>query len=303
MDIIFQIASLFILMALGYFFSKKGLIHDSAIKSISNLVVYGAMPALILTSMQVPFTKELLHEALIMMLVSFLFYSLLIFLSFYVARLFHFPPLTTGAITFALAFSNASFMGFPVIRSILGEQAFFLTSINNMMFNLFAFSIGTIIISGRWATISIQKVLNVNVLTAVAGFTFFVVSYSIPHVFMIPLSMLGNITTPLAMIVTGALLARSKLKNVFGNWKLYLVSIIRLLLWPAIIAIVLWLCGIRGYIFYISVIIAGMPSGSNTSMLAEVYGGDSETASNIVFLTTIFSIITIPLLAMCIRSW
>jgi hypothetical protein len=151
--------------------------------------------------------------------------------------------------------------------------------------------------AGGGGGVSLAKLFNINVIAAIAGFVLFLFSVKIPEILAIPMRMIGGLTTPLAMVVTGAMLARTPIRSVVGDWRLYAVSALRLLVWPAITAVVLRLFGVSGQLYAITVIVAAMPSASNTSMIAEVYGGDTGTASSIVFMTTLFSVVTIPLLA------
>jgi len=310
MTVLLQIFALFLLMAAGFALAKLKLVDQASTKGMSNLIVKATLPALIVMSLQKPFSRELLGESLRTLLVATLFYLGIILLSLLAVRLLGVPRKKTGALAFALGFSNCAFIGFPVVTSILGEGALFLTSIHNILFNLLAFSVGILIVAGSGSTagpgeperarISPGHLLNVNVLAAVLGFILFIASVSIPHVLALPLGMLGGLTTPLAMVVTGAMLARTPIRSVIGDWRLYAVCGLRLAVWPLVTAVVLRLCGITGDLYWITVIIAGMPSASNTSLIAEVYGGDTDTASSIVFMTTLFSVVSIPVLALLV---
>lgn len=298
-------------MTVGFAFGKVKLIDSTAIKGMSNLIVKAALPALILISLQKPFSRELMDEAFQTLLVAFLFYAGIIVLSYIAVRLLRTPEKQTGVLVFALSFSNCGFIGFPVVTSILGPEALFLTSISNIPFNMLAFSAGILImgITGARKTgdplkrshVPLMKLLNINVISAIVGFLFFLFSITIPRGLAMPIEMLGSLTTPLAMITTGAMLSRNRISAVIGDWRLYAVSVLRLAFWPLVVALVLRLFGVTGNLYYITIIIAGMPAASNTSLIAEVYGGDTDTASSIVFMTTLFSVISIPLMALILR--
>ena len=307
MAVFFQIFALFALMAVGYTLARFGVVEQGAVKGMSALIVKATLPALIVMSMQKPFSGELFGEAMVTLAVATLFYAGIIGLSLAAAALLRVDRQRAGAFAFALSFSNCAFVGFPVVESILGADALFLTSIHNILFNVLAFSAGILIMSGGSRTgggsagggggVSLAKLFNINVIAAIAGFVLFLFSVKIPEILAIPMRMIGGLTTPLAMVVTGAMLARTPIRSVVGDWRLYAVSALRLLVWPAITAVVLRLFGVSGQLYAITVIVAAMPSASNTSMIAEVYGGDTGTASSVVFLTTLFSVVTIPLLA------
>lgn len=341
MGVFLQILSLFVIMAVGFTVAKMKLIEASAIKGLSNLIVKVSLPALIITSMQKPFSRDLLTDAIETLVVAFLFYAFILALSLVAVKLLRVSRKKAGVLVFSLGFSNAAFIGFPVISSILGTETLFLASIHTLVFNVLAFSIGVLIIGGvsgggklcednyvpdgaseglgavgdatgdentgvgignrDIGRIKFRNIINITVLSALFGFVLFLGSVPIPEFIFIPLKMLGELTTPLAMIVTGAILSRTPIKNIIGDWKLYVVSLLRLILWPFLAAIVLRIFGVTGDLYYITIIVAGMPAASNTSLLAEVYEGDADTASAIVFMTSLFSVITIPLLALVIN--
>lgn len=300
-------------MAIGYGAGKLKILDGAALRGLSKLLVEVCLPSLILMSLQKPFSASLLSGALQALLVATLFYLAVMLMSILCVRLFRYPEKKASALAFALSFSNCGFIGFPVVASILGQDALFLTAISNIPFNVFAFTVGILIMNGLGqrplaagregakARIPVRNILNANVVAAIAGFGLFLLSITLPPVIAQPLTLVGNVTTPLAMIVTGAMLARIPIRSVLGDWRLYAASVLRLAVWPLLTAVVLRLCGVRGELYFITVIIAGMPSASNTSLVAEVYGGDADMASSIVFLTTLFSVVSIPLMTVLLR--
>lgn len=308
MTVLLQIGSLFALMAVGFALGKLKFVDSPAIRGMSNVIVKASLPALIVMSLQRPFSRELAGSAFRTLGVATAFYAGVIALSVGAGALFRAKPLggadraKSDAIAFGLSFSNAAFIGFPVVTSILGEGSLFLTSIHNILFNLTAFTVGIIIISGKdggvKARLPIRHVFNINVLAAIAGFALFMLSFTLPRAVSVPLGMLGSLTTPLAMVVTGAMLARTNLASAFGDWRIYAASALRLVVWPALAWGALTIAGVEGELKYITTIVAGMPAASNTSLLAEVYGGDADTASSVVCMTTLLSVATIPILAM-----
>ncbi len=312
MPVLLEISALFIIMTIGFACGLKKILNSEAIRGISELIIKVTLPSLILVSLQRPFTKELMGDALQTLLVATVFYAAMIGTALLAVKLLGTPRKQAGILAFSLSFSNCGFIGFPVVASILGNDALFLTAIHNLLFNILAFSAGILIVAkyaeregivrnpGN-AKLPLRKIFNNNVLASVLGFLFFIASFKIPRAVALPLEMVGALTTPLAMLVTGAMLSRTRAASVLGNWRLYAVSLIRLAVLPLLTAIALRLCGITGNLYYISVIIAGMPAASNTSLIAEVYGGDTESASAIVFMTTLLSVLSIPLLALLLK--
>lgn len=331
MNVFLQILALFTLMAFGFTAGKLNILEGQSLRGLSAFIIKFSLPALILVSMQRPFSSELFQSAWQTLATATVFYLLVITFSFAAVRLLRLPRGQRGVFAFSLSFSNAAFIGFPVVFAILGEQAIFLTAIHNVLFNLLAFSVGIVMVSrdalpglttvanpankanpthtqspnrnlgSVLRAIPWNHLTNINVLAAATGFTLFALSISIPKALKHPLELLGSVTTPLAMVVIGAMLSRARIHTVFGNWKIYVATALRLLVLPLTAFIGVRLAGINSMIGAITVIIAGMPAASNTSLIAEVYGGDADTASALVFMTTLGSIITIPLLALLVR--
>ena len=235
-------------MAVGFALGKLKFLDSSSIRGMSSLIVKATLPALIVMSLQKPFSKELLGESMKTLLVASIFYVGIIVLSLLAAKALRVDRKKAGAIAFSLAFSNCAFIGFPVIGSILGDGALFLTSIHNIVFNVLAFTVGIVIVSGGRTggsgaihgsdataerfKMQIKNIFNINVIAAIVGFVFFVASVTIPTAIALPMNMLGGLTTPLAMVVTGAMLARTPIRSVLGDWKLYAVTVLRLALFP-----------------------------------------------------------------------
>lgn len=299
MAVFLQIFSLFLVMAAGWGFTRLGYLDKEGVRGISNLILKLTLPCLIVVSLQKPFSRELLSVSLMTLGAATVYYMAAIALSLLAVRLLGTPQRQRGALTFALAFSNCAFVGFPVVASIRSGDALFILSIHNVLFNLLAFTAGVRIMEGKTGRgMDLMKILNVNVLATAAGFALFLLSVPLPAALRSPLESLGSLTTPLAMIVTGSMLARTSLKTAVGDWRVFAVSALRLALWPLLAWAALRAFRVGPDLSAITVIVAGMPAASNTGIIAEIYGGDTETASSAVFVSTLLSVLTIPLLAM-----
>ncbi|WP_304240612.1 AEC family transporter [Gracilinema caldarium] len=301
MNVINQVLVLFFLIAIGYGARKLRAIHDGAIGHFSSFVLNISLPALILVSLQRPFSRELLGEAGLTLGLSFMIYGF----SFLLAGLYPFiVPLSRkerGVHRYALIFSNVGFMGYPVVEAILGQKALFYLAIYNIPFNFLAFSIGAWLIARegeRPLLLSWKTFINPSVIATLLGFLLFLGSVKLPGPLYQTLKMTGDITSPLSMIVIGAILGKMPLRSVLGTWQRYGTTLVRLLLLPAAVGFLLYSAGFRGLFFILPTLVTAMPVAANTSILAEVYGADAESASSLVFISTLFCIITIPLVAL-----
>ncbi len=291
---------LFLLMAAGFAAGKAGVLKQETVRSLSRFLMDFTLPALILMSMQTPFSPELRDRAFRLLGVSAAVYGLSFPLAYAATALYRRadgPEL--GVHRFAMCFSNVAFMGFPVAEAVLGRESLFMVSIYNIPFQVLAFSVGAVIVSGggRARLERAKPLLNPAILAALAGFCLFLFSVRIPDPLRSALELTGSMTTPLAMAIIGATLAGTGLGGMLGNPRLWATTAYRLVLHPLIVLGLARLAGLDGLELAVPVLIASMPVAANTTILANVYGGDAPTSGALVFVSTLLSLFSIPVIA------
>ena len=303
--IYFQLAILFTLMLLGYIAAKVKWITDSGVNAFSKFIVKIALPALIISSMIIPLTPEKSRDAINMFLIAIVSYAVVCILAFTLPKFISKDKNERGVYAFSIVFSNSGFMGFPVINAILGKEAIFLVSIHNILFNVLVFTLGIKLIqSGKneETRFNIKEFLNPGTIASVIGLIIFFTELKVPSMVVETLDIVGGMCTPLSMITIGAMLAALPIKQMFNKKGVYVLSIIRLIIAPVIVFVVLrYILNIQnGLLLGIPVIIAGMPVAANTAIMTKQYGTQSELASQGIFVSTLFSCITIPILSACL---
>jgi predicted permease len=297
MDVTNQVLVLALLMAIGWVARAAKAIDDAAIDKFSGFVINVTLPALIVSSLQKPFTGELLRDSALVLGLSFAVYGLSFAFAAFLPELFGVEKRSRGVYRVAVVFSNVGFMGFPVVETIFGQDALFLLAVYNVPFNLLAFSVGAWLIArdgGSRVGLNWKMFVNVNVVATVVGFVLFLFSIKFPAALGKTLKLTGDVTTPLSMIAIGAILGRMKLHAVLGHWRVWIFSAVRLVALPAVIYAALYFAGVRGLLLALPPLVAAMPIAANASILATVYKGDLESASLLVFLSTLLSVVTIP---------
>lgn len=295
-----QTLVLFFLIAVGFAAGKLGMITETVGKGLSRLLVEFILPCLIVASMQRPLSPELRTEAFTVLGLSFGVYAAAFPLAFLLIRLLRLRGTTGGVHGFAAVFSNAAFMGYPVLEAFFGKDILFSATIYNIPFQLLAFSIGTMMIArgtGEKARLSPRSFVNTAGISSLLGLGLFLLDIALPGPLLRALNLLGDTTTPLSMILIGATLARAEIKRTLLDWKIYATTTYRLVLFPAIVFCVLSALELEGRHLGLPVVIAAMPAAANSSILAEAYDGDSSSASALVFVSTALSLFTIPLMA------
>lgn len=143
----------------------------------------------------------------------------------------------------------------------------------------------------------VKKIFNIGVIACIAAMLLYFLQTPVPSFLQAFITNLGNLTAPLSMMIIGASLAQMPLKELFLDKKLLLFSLVKLLLLPAVWMIMVNRVAEQEILRGVCLVMMATPAGSMTAMLAQQYGGDYETASRGVALTTVFSVITMPLLA------
>lgn len=296
-NVINQVIILSLVMIVGIYARKKNIITKEANKSLSDLLVNITLPFLLVSSFNYSYSKDMLTKAKIIFIYSVIIHLILIFAS----KLFalRYPERSKKVLRFITIFSNSGFMGYPVLEGLFGKIGIFYGAIFNIPFNIFMLSVGVMIYTGKKDLKTLKGVLmHPGIIATLIGLIMFIFSIKLPYPIYTTLNIVGSMTTPLAMLIVGAMLAEVKLKEIFQGSIVYYASFIRLMVVPFITLIILKLLHADKLLMQISVITEAMPAAVLASVFAEKYGADTVLASRSVFITTILSMITIPIIVM-----
>jgi predicted permease len=284
--IITQMAILFLILAVGY----------AANKFLSKLVINITMPCTILGSVLSGHVTATGLDAAYFMLLTLGAYALVFIIALPLPRLLRAPKSDAGLYRFMITFGNVGFMGFPVIQSIFGVGAVFYVTLFNIAFGVLSYSVGLIMISGRGDKMNLRLLLNPMMVVSVLTVVVFYTRLSVPAILTDAVELVGKMTTPSAMLILGSTLAFIPIKAVFSEYRIYLMTFVKLLVIPVLTWLLLSLFVTDKLILGVLVALSAMPAATNATMLCMEYGGNEQLASKGVFLTTLFSVITIPLL-------
>lgn len=300
------VSVLFLLIVLGYVVKRKHIVSDTMIKDISALVINVALPSFIVTSMNFDFSMEVLLNSGFLVITSFTVYAGAILFSKVYSKLLRIEGKTKDVHEYICTFSNVGFMGYPVIFAVFGELGVFYAAIYNLSFNLLAWSYGVNLLDRdtredpNKQKLSIGKriinLFNPALIAVIIGFVLFLTSTQLPRVIFDTLKMVGNTVTPLSMMCIGFILSEVDTKDVFNDWRIIVTSFIRLIAIPMLVFLVLKGLGKEGFLLTIPVIITAMPAAANTAIIAVRYNSDYHLASKAIFISTLISIVTIPLM-------
>lgn len=287
-----QIIKMFLMMAAGYYFRKKGTINDDTTSRLSSILLMAATPCTLITSFNQEYSSQKLAGLMIALGLSFLIYLLNIAMASILCKK------QDGMGKFCLIFSNAGFLGIPLVTGLLGIEMVFYLSPFISCFYLFVWTVGVVLISGNRKTVTFAKIItNPCIWATAAGIVVFLLPFKLPSAIMEAVAMVGNMNSPLAMIILGSYMAKTNLFDMFRDRRAYVISFFRLMLLPGLALIPLSFTPARySQIAMIILIGASAPVGALAPVFAQMFHKDTDEGAQIVSLSTILCVITMPLM-------
>lgn len=298
--IISQMIILFLILTLGYFIFKIKLVDDNFTKQLSALVIKVTMPALLLSSVLDITERQPLRDVLTSFGIAVaLFFIVMPIVGFLLAKLFRVKRNSTGLYVFMATFSNVGFMGFPVISALAGEVGLFYAAIYNLVFNVAVFTLGVWLVNhdkdGESSGFDIKLLMSPGVIAALLAIALYFMNIKLPVLLSDTIRSVGSITSPSAMLIIGCTLAKMDVKTVFSDWRLYPWTLIKQIVIPILLWIPLAMIIKNEILLTVTFILFLMPVANNAVLFANTYNGDEELAARSVFLTTLFSLLTVPI--------
>ncbi len=299
--------TLFAIVVVGYIAGKLGYMGETFDKRLSKVVIDITCPALILSSAM---TGELPDRRYILPLlgISVLTYALLTGVALLLPRFLTKKKDDEGVIGFAMMFGNVGFMGYPIVASIFGHEAVFYAAVLNVVNTFTVFTIGTMLVVGKnQSTVEEKEMSRKKMLRKVlystpmlsAYLTMLIVALEIkdiPEFISQPLTMIGNITVPAALLIIGSSMSQLPLRALLGNGTIYATTLMRLAILPVGIHYLMTLLGFSPFVVGINTVVIAMPVATYGTILCLRHGKDTTLITEVTFITTLLAMISIPLL-------
>lgn len=295
--------TLFAVVIVGYVLRRLGYMGGEFDKKLSALIMDVCCPLLILSSVM---GDRLPDAGLILPLlgVGFVTYVVLCVVAFTVPRLMSKDPLEQGTIGFAMMFGNVGFIGYPIVASIFGHQAIFYAALLNMPNTFFVFTAGIMLVRGNhsgggfsWRLLVSPMMLSAYVAAIIVAF-----GIHVPQAIGQPVAMLGSITVPGSLLVIGSSLYGVSFGNMLRDAKVYITTLFRLFVAPLSLYGLFRLCGVSELVNEVNTVVIAMPVAALGTMLCMRYDRDSRLMTELTFISTVLSVVTIPLLHVFIQS-
>ena len=284
-----QVVIMFILSGVGYLMFRTKKISAEGSKSIGNILIYLSLPCVIIRGFQVKRTPETLQGLGLSALLAAVILAVCILIPRIIYKK---DPIAA----FAAGFSNPGFFGVPLIVSSLADGAVFYVAAYIAFLNLLQWTYGVAIMTGEKKGLSFKKVITAPfMISIIIGLFFFLTGLKLPAMVDSVVSSIAALNTPLAMFTVGIYLAQTDILAMIKRYKLYGISVVRLLLIPLVGLLLLSLVPASQIDMKLAILIAAAcPVGSNVAVYAQLHNKDYGYAVETVVISTLFSVLTIP---------
>lgn len=289
-------SELFLYMVVGFYCRKSGIFNDMTLDKVTDLVIKITLPCMIFESFHMAFSLDTLKQGGLAILIAVA--MALVALALGKVLYNRFKPEEKCILQYGTLVSNSGFAGLPVVSGAYGDEGLFLGSLFIIPTRILMWSAGISLFTRADAKDAFKKVmLNPAIIAVEIGMVRMILQIPLPHFLDSAVDNLGACTSPLAMALVGAILADVPVRSVFDPRSFYLVGVRQLFL-PLLCLTALKLLGVDGLTTGVSVALTGMPIGSTTAILAQKYGADARFASKCVFISTLTSLVTVPILTL-----
>lgn len=287
-----QVLILAILIAVGFAADKSGIYTEKTARATNNLLFYIITPSVIVHSfLNVEFTAQNAKGFLLAALIAATFHTVLSL----VVRVLYRRADDAAVFRFGTMYGNVGYMGLPLAQAVAGDMGVFYCSAAVAVFNMFAFTHGVRLMRREDSPMPWKKlILNPGAIGIILGLPLFLWNVTLPDVITAPVTYIGNLNTPMAMMMLGTYLANTDLVDMFRRKENYLAVALKLLVWPLMAIGVMYLLGVRGELLLAASVFVAAPTATNTVMFSAKYGHNAGTASKLCGFTTLLAVVTMP---------
>ena len=287
------------IVIVGYVAGKLKYMGGDFDRRLSNIIIDITCPALILSSTM---GGKLPNRSLILPLlgISLLTYVLLTIAAWTLPRWLTKKSEDRGTVGFALMFGNVGFIGYPIVGAIFGHEAVFYAAILNVVNTLSVFTAGVMLVNGERQRMAFQSKILVSTPMISAYLAILIVALgidNIPSVISQPITMIGGITVPGALLIIGSSMSRLSWRMMLGSGVVYVTTAFRLLILPLLLYVIFRTMGFDSLVVNINTLVIAMPVATYGTILCLRYGRDTALITEITFISTLLSVLTIPLVA------
>lgn len=297
--IINSVISLFLIMLVGVYGSKKGIINSNVSKGLTGILLDITLPCMIITSFSFQYDESVKSNVLKTFYYSFSVYIIIAMVSYLL--MFPIKKEKKTILHFANIFTNTGYIGFPILNVLYGAEAVMYGSIFNIFFTIFLWTYGIIIFKGKMEKKELGKEMfkalrNPSLIAVYIGIIMMIFDLKLPKIILASVNSIGSMTGPISMIIVGALSYKVNIKEHLKDWTVYYGIAVKLIMIPAVLYFISLLIRDRTIVSNSVIILASMPAAAMTSIFADSFNTKKDYAAVIVVATTLLSVFTLPVL-------
>ena len=292
-----RLGSIALIMVLGFLLGKFKLISEHTNKQITNLLLTVFMPASLFMAFPATYSEASANLFFSGLLAGVLIMFVLIILAKIIFNKKWMKSELSHESQFALIFNNATFLGYPIVANTFGPSGVLAYCGFIIAFNIALFSYGIWLFEQKISFKLLRSImLNPNIIAVLLGMAFFLVGFHLPNFITDAVGYIGGATTPLSIICIGFMLSQAKLNKILTKWKLMVTALIQLVIGPLVTWGILTLIQFPSEVIQVCTLIQALPTATSLGLFAVKYGGNEAESSELVTISTLFSVVTMPLL-------
>lgn len=300
LDIAVKVANQILIMAIyisiGFFLTRIKVFNDTNTKPLSVILLNIVTPCIIIDAFQVSYSMDIIKNLLIAFSASVIFHIIFII----IAKLMYIGRNNEASIIdrFSLTFSNCGFMGIPLVQATLGQAGVLIGSSYLAVFNIFMWTQGYYMFNKDKKKLSLKLILvNPGILGILIAMALFIARIKLPFVISSTVKGFAALNTPVAMLLLGVYLARTDLLKSLGTIRIYLVSFVKLIVFPVMCIFVFYIFKVDMNVSLAIILQAACPCAAAGAIFADVAGKDSGYASSVIAISTVISLVSLPFIS------
>lgn len=294
--VFFQMLALLIMIGAGYFMTKKGMMDEHTNSQMSKMIVNVFNPLLVFSGAVNAVGKVSLNTMGVVAVIAVGMFLIFIVVGMIVSPFFDKDKEQRKIFQMMFVFSNLGFIGIPVVSSILGAEYVVYVTEFMLIYTIVFYTYGISLMNGEFSLSTMKEMVNAGTVFGLAAMLVIIFGIRLPDFLNTATTYLGNVTSPMALVAVGFTLAHSDFKKIFGQMRLYVFAVIKLLVLPLLMLPVLKLVTHDAALIPVCMVMFGMPIGNMPLILGNQKGIDGSTCSAAIILTTILCVFTVPVL-------
>lgn len=294
--VFFQMLALLLMIGAGDFAAKKGMMDEHTNNQMSNMIVNIFNPLLVLASAANSVGQISMEALKLAGVIAAAMFLVFILSGMALSPFFEKEREQRKIFQLMFVFSNVGFIGIPVISGIFGVQYVVYVSEFMLVYTFVFYTYGIALMDGKFSAASLRSVINPGTVSGLLALIIIIFDIQLPDFLLTAVTYLGNVTSPMALMAVGFALAGSDLKKIFGQPRLYVFSIVKLLVLPLVVLPLLRQVLGSTDLLGVCMVMFGMPVGNMPLILGNQRGMDVTACSAAIILSTVLCVLTVPVL-------